>query len=494
MHFSSVASLDKRKPSELLVIPFWTHKKKAEKAAPIGGKLSALIESPIKHEDFSGKEGEVLIVYGQEKHDKRIALLGLGDKEKITTEKLRRAYSNLAKKCNKRKIKEINVLVPHESPIHEENVIRGIAEGLLLANYAFTKLKHDVLKDQPASLLKHATLIGIEPAKLAIAKKAATIAESVYFARDLINSNADEVTPQYLEQVALNLAKTLPHTKATAFTKKQMEKDKMGLILAVNRGAAHDPAFIILEYKGNPKSKDHTILVGKGVTYDTGGLNLKPTGSMETMKCDMSGAATVLGTIQAIAKLGLKVNVTGVIPSVENCITSTSYKPGDVYVSYAGKTVEIDNTDAEGRLILADALAYACKNLKPDRIIDFATLTGAMVVALGNETTGFMSNNDVLADSLVRASSETFERIWRMPLYEEYRDQLKSEFADIKNSGGRAAGSITAALFLQEFVGKTPWAHLDIAGTAYLPDARRYNPKLGTGVGIRLMVEFLENL
>jgi leucyl aminopeptidase len=215
---------------------------------------------------------------------------------------------------------------------------------------------------------------------------------------------------------------------------------------------------------------------------------------METMKCDMSGAACALGTIHAAASLGLKVNLTAVIPSTENGIDSRSYKPGDVYTSFLGKTVEIGNTDAEGRLILADALAYSVKNLKPTRMIDFATLTGACVIALGEETTGLMSNDDHLAESIMRAGNETFERTWRLPLFDEYKQQLDSDIADISNVGGREAGTITAALFLQEFVGKTPWAHLDIAGTAFLKKSRRYHPKNGTGVGVRLMIQFLENL
>jgi leucyl aminopeptidase len=493
MDFSTVANLEKRKPSELIVLPFWKGKKSAESAATLG-KLSSLVNAPLETGDFKGKEGEVLFLYGTEKSDKRIALVGLGESEKVTTEKLRRAYANITKECHKRKIQEISILVPSHSALSDDLVMRGIVEGLLIPNYAFTKHKHDSIKEEQPVLLKHVTFIGVDPSKAEIARKGDTVLEGVYMARDLINTNADEVTPQHLAKVAQGLAKTLSNVKTTVLGRKQIEKEKMDLILAVSRGSAHDPAFIIVEYKGAPKSKDHTVIVGKGVTYDTGGLNLKPTGSMETMKCDMSGAAAALGTIYAVASLGLKVNVTAVIPSVENAISALSYKPGDVYSSYAGKTVEIGNTDAEGRLILADALAYTVQNLKPDRIIDFATLTGAIEIALGHEAAGLMSNNDALADSLIRAGSETHERVWRLPLYEEYREQLKSEIADIKNIGGRPAGSITAAMFLQEFVGKTPWAHLDIASTAYAGEGpRRYNPRFGIGMGVRLMVEFLEH-
>lgn len=493
MEFTSVAHLDKRKASELLVLPFWKGKKQAESAAPIGN-LENSVSAPIAAGDFKGKEGEVLFLYGNEKTEKRIALVGLGESEKATTERFRRAYSHLARECHKRRIEEISLLVPKASALSEQFVVRGMVEGLMIPNYTFTKHKHDAIKDEHPSVLKKGVLIGADAAQLAVAKKSSAILEGVYLARDLINTNADDMTPRHLGEVVRGLAKTLPNVKAKVFTKKEIEKEGFGLILAVNRGSSHDPGFMIVEYRGAPKSKDHTVVVGKGVTYDTGGLNLKPTGSMETMKADMSGAAAALGTIYAVASLGLKVNVTAVIPSVENAISAYSYKPGDVYQSYAGKTVEIGNTDAEGRLILADALAYATQHLKADRIIDFATLTGAIEVALGHEAAGLFSNNDALADSLIRAGSETHERVWRLPLYEEYRDQLKSEIADIKNIGGRPAGSSTAAMFLQEFVGKTPWAHLDIAATSYAVDGRRYHPKGAFGTGVRLMVEFLENL
>lgn len=493
MDFSTVANLDKRKPAEVLVLPFWKGKKQAESAATLG-KLGSLVNAPIAADDFKGREGEVLFLYGSDKTDKRIALIGLGEEDKVTMEKLRRSYAHFSRECHKRRLKHVNILVPSSDSLGEEFVIRGLVEGLMIPNYVFTKHKCDAIKDECPVLLESAVLIGASAAGLAIAKKSAHVLDGVYLARDLVNTNADDMTPTHLGHVAQGLAKTLSNVKTTVFSKKQIEKEKMGLILAVNRGASHDPAFIIVEYKGAPKSKDHTVIVGKGVTYDTGGLNLKPTGSMETMKSDMSGAAAVLGTLHAAATMGLKINLTAVVASVENAVSATSYKPGDVYAGYSGKTVEIGNTDAEGRLILADALAYTVKHLKPNRIIDIATLTGAIEVALGPEAAGLFSNNDALADSLIRAGSETYERVWRFPLYEEYREMLKSEIADIRNIGGRGAGSITAAMFLQEFVGKTPWAHLDIASTAYSADGRRYNPKLATGIGVRLLIEFLETL
>ncbi len=268
----------------------------------------------------------------------------------------------------------------------------------------------------------------------------------------------------------------------------------MGLLAAVSRGSAVEPAFIILSYKGFARSKDHTVLVGKGITYDTGGLNLKPTGSMETMRDDMSGGATALAAIGVAASLNLKVNVTAVVPSTENAIDSKSFKPGDVYKAHSGMSVEIGNTDAEGRLALADALSYSVQNLKPTRIIDFATLTGSMVIALGEGMSGLYCNDDKLCSALLHASDRTAEILWSMPLYDPYKEQLKSDIADIKNIGGRAAGSVTAALFLREFVDTAPWAHIDIAGTAFASKERGYWPKNGVGFGVRLMIDFLNTL
>ncbi|MGE5196112.1 MAG: leucyl aminopeptidase family protein, partial [Anaerolineae bacterium] len=276
--------------------------------------------------------------------------------------------------------------------------------------------------------------------------------------------------------------------------KKELEQEKMGLILAVNRGSNREPVLIILEYLGDEKSKERTAVIGKGITYDTGGLNIKPTGSMETMKSDMAGAAAVLGLIKAAIATGLKANIIGVIASTENAVGPLSYKPGDVYTSFSGKTVEISNTDAEGRLVLADAISYTQERLKPTRLIDLATLTGGILIALGEEAAGLFSNDDHLASELLAAGENTYERLWRFPLFNEYKEAVKSSIADLKNSGGRKASSITAAMFLQCFVKNIPWAHLDIAGTAYLTDARLYHPTPATGYGVRLLIDFFESL
>lgn len=481
-----------RPAADLLIVPFIK-----DKDIP---KLLSFDDLPqkglpaLKSGDFKANSGEVLLHYTQDKLEPRILFLGLGEMEAITVETLRRAFASGAKCALRYKLKTINVIVPEIPSFSGDEVLRGVSEGIFLSHYVFEQLKKESLKENSFVPFEKMTFITPLKNALAFLQKTYFICEAVNLARNLVNGNADDVTPEYLALKVQEMAKKDPKIKTQIFDKKRLEKEKFGLILAVSRASATEPKLIIAEYKGSPKSKDLTVIIGKGVTFDTGGLNLKGTGFMESMKCDMGGAGVALGVLFAASKIKLKRNITIIIPATENAIGPASYKPGDVYTSYSGKTIEIGNTDAEGRLILADALSYAVKHLKPNRIIDVATLTGAIEIALGNELTGLLSNNDALSDSLVRAGSVTFERVWRMPLFDEYRDQLRSEIADIRNHGGRPGGAITAALFLKEFVQNTPWAHLDIAGTAYLNEARRYHPKFGTGIGVRLLIEFLENL
>lgn len=498
MLFSSIAELEKRKEAELIVFAFWQQKRKnqnyAKPASDLGSSLKSWIHPILDCRDFQANPGETAFVYPKNAKEKRCLLVGLGKEENLTVEQLRFAYSNVAKECQKKGFSKINLVVPTISELRSisvEHCLQGIAEGILLTNYRWEQLA--TLREETI-LLKNVCLIGILPSMLEYVKSCCCTAEGVYLARDLINGNADVVTPQYLAEAALTIAKKFSTVKATIFDRERIEKEKMGLLTAVSRGSAAEPRFIILNYRGFPKSKDLTVLVGKGITYDTGGLNLKPTGSIETMRDDMSGAAAVLAVIGIAASMGLEINVTAVVPATENAIDSNSFKPGDVYKSYLGTTVEIGNTDAEGRLVLADALAYTVKNLKPSRIIDFATLTGSMVIALGEGMSGLFCNNDSLCDQLLQSANHTSEHLWRMPLYAPYREQLKSDIADIKNIGGRPAGSILAALFLQEFVGQIPWAHIDIAGTAFLGKEKGYWPKNGVGFGVRLIIDYLQTL
>lgn len=499
MEFTHIGEIEERKKADALVLPFWKDKQGVSSAFVLKEKLPSMVDEVLAIGDFKGKEGETLFFYVQGEVEKRFCLLGLGAKEKATAESFRRSFGGLTKSCLSKRFKELNLIIPKLSTMSEEELIKGVIEGLLLPNYTFNRHKHREPEEGEESFLQSVTLItpntSLQSNILEIAKRTDIICQAVNFTRDLINENADIVTPQYLADSAKEIAAKQTAIKTTVFDKQRIENEKLALLLAVNRGSALDPAFIIMEYQGNPSIKDKTVLIGKGVTYDTGGLNLKPTGGMETMKCDMSGSAVCLGTILAASQLKMKVNLTVVIPTTENGIDAKSFKPGDVYQSYLGKTVEMTNSDAEGRLILADALAYACKNLHPTRIIDVATLTGAIEIALGSEAAGLMSTNDALAQALLKAGDVTFERLWRMPLYDEYKDRLKSDIADLKSWNGRPAGANVAATFLRQFVTDSiPWAHIDIAATAFVSDVKKYQPKYGTGFGVRLIIEFLQNL
>lgn len=467
------SSLDKRDGADLLVVPFW----EGPHAAADLGPFEAAIHPVLK--DFAGKMGETASCYPE---GQRILLIGLGKQDKATVEILRRVYSSAVKAVQSKKAKRIDVLFPKCK--QRDEFLRGIAEGILLSNYAFSYKSQE---ENPIVLLEKVTWIGVE--KNPLLEEMRIIIEGVNFVRDLVNTNADDKTPKMLAEVAKKLH---PKVKTTIFDKKKIEAEKMGLLLAVNRSSSHEPVFIQAAYKGDPKSKEHIVLVGKGIVYDTGGLSLKPSDGMLGMKADMAGAATVLGAVRTAAELGLKVNVTAIAPVTENCIGSKSYKLGDVYRSYSGKTVEVTNTDAEGRLVLADALAYAVQNMKPTCMIDLATLTGGCVIALGEDISALFSNDDALAEDLLGSSEKTDELIWHMPIHPDYKDMMKSEIADLVNSSGvRYAGAITAAIFLQEFVGMVPWAHIDIAGPAYPAKAKYYNPIKGTGHGLRLLVDFL---
>ncbi len=490
MHILSSKQAKERSSADMTILPFWQGKKHAE-AACVMTEFSSLIKAPIDSGDFLGKEGETLLLYPQQGKEKRVLLLGLGNKEKCTKEVLRRSYAGSAKCALKKKNTDMNIFLPDSKSLSKKDICYAVSEAVFLTNYTFNDLKGQSAKEDPATLLKKVTFVGLDKADLSLCKKAFAIVASVHYARDLINGNADEITPQVLSKKAKELTKEFPKIKTTVFDKKRIEAEKMGLLLAVNRGSTIDPAFIILEYRGALQSKEVTAIVGKGITYDTGGLNIKSSG-METMKCDMSGAAAVLGTLRAAATIGLKANIIGIVPSTDNAVGPNSYKPGDVYKSLSGKTVEISNTDAEGRLVLADALTYVQNHFAPTRIIDLATLTGSIVLALGEELTGLFSNEDALAKDLLDAGERCGERLWRMPLVAEYNEMLKSPYADLQNAAGRKAGSITAALFLQNFIKNTPWAHLDIAGTAFT-DPKHYNPSKATGVGVRLLIDFLEN-
>ncbi|NGX62666.1 MAG: Cytosol aminopeptidase [Candidatus Anoxychlamydiales bacterium] len=491
MKITAAQNQNQRKIADYLIIPFIEEKKKPKPLCAIG-KFSNIIKGPIQSKDFEGKESQISVVYGAK--EKRVILLGLGKPDKIDEFHISLIYSEVVAFLKKRKAKTVNIIVPEKLNISKEDLLKGIAEALFLTNYGFDKFKHST-KNEVASYLKSACLIGVEKKELALVHKGKIIADGVNLTRDLVNNNADDETPQNLAKIAKSFEKISKKVKVIIFDKKKIEQEKMGLLLAVNKGSDKDPAFIIVHYHGDLDSEDHSVIIGKGITYDSGGLSLKPSTGMDTMKSDMSGGAAILGTMYTIANLNLKVNVTALVPATENSIGSKSYKPGDVYVGLGNKSVEVKNTDAEGRLILADALSYAVEKLKPNRIIDIASLTGACVVALGEDVAGLFSNNEKLAKDLIAASNKTGDHLWRLPLYKDYKKQLKSDIADLKNIGNaREAGAITAALFLEEFVEKVDWAHIDIGGPCFLSKPKGLHPTHATGVGVRLLTYFFENL
>ena len=338
---------------------------------------------------------------------------------------------------------------------------------------------------QAGALNPEAVLEGMERGKKA--------AVAACRARDMANEPGNGWPPAKFAEFARRIARK-HKLFCEIIEKAEMKKLGMGGILGVNQGSAQPPKLVILKYEGGSKKTDPTLmLVGKGLTFDSGGISLKAGAGMQDMKYDMCGGAAVICAMQAIARERPKgINVVALVPSTENLPASTALKPGDIITHYGGKTSEIINTDAEGRLILADALAYGIETYAPDAVIDLATLTGAVIVGLGHHRTGLMATDDDLAEQLLAAGERAGEPLWRLPLGPEYSDQIKSQVADIKNTGGRGAGTITAGAYLQEFIGDTPWAHLDIAGTAWSDQKRPYAPKGGTGVGVRLLIAFLQ--
>ncbi len=485
---------EERKFVDVLILPYWQEEKNSEPAfirEKIGVDLEFL---SMLEADFKAETAEMLFSYMPKKtRVPRVILLGLGSKKNHNPASLRKVFAGLTVFCQKKKMVVLEIVFSEESKVEE---VSAIVDGFCMANYSFDSLKVKSLEKNPSFFLKTVFLVGPKKSFEEAIHRHLEVMQSVNLVRNLVNGNADDVGAAHLALVAEQIAAINPSIKTTVLGQTELEKQKMGLLLAVNRGAENDPALILLEYKGDPDSSDVTAFIGKGITFDTGGLNLKPTGGIEAMKCDMAGAAAVLGIMKSIASLGLKKNVIGVIATAENAISRSSYKPGDVYISHSGKSVEITNTDAEGRLVLADAISYVQKNYAPSRMIDLATLTGGIIVAIGDVASGLFSNDQDLVAKIKKAAEVTGERVWEMPLFPEYRKALDSSIADIKNSAaGRKASPCTGAAFIEEFVEKgTPWAHLDIAGTAYLSESEPYYPSFATGVGVKLLTSFMENL
>lgn len=441
--------------------------------------------------DFTGSKGSVAMVYvGQGKTAKKLFLVGLGSANAVTAESVRRASSKAARTAQSHSVKHLVFSFPTNSHLEHQVLAEAITEGSVLGVYKFDK--YFTVHKTPSKIETITIHTEDSTAKSSISAGihfATGVCKGVYLTRDLANAPNNEIYPETLAARAKAAGKEAGFS-VTVLDKKKITDLKMGGLLAVNQGSVRPPVFIVMEHKGGKKNDAPVVLVGKGVTFDTGGISIKPGAGMMEMKMDMHGAASVIGAMYAVATLKLPINLVCLVPSTENMPSGSAYVPGDVITHMNGKTSEIDNTDAEGRLILADALTYADR-FKPKAVVDIATLTGACMIALGSVTSGLMGNDASLISRLKHAADRTGEYVCELPLHEDYEELIKSDVADVKNSGGRAAGAITAALFLKKFIGDYSWAHLDIAGTGIAPKDGPYSPKGGSGVGVRLFVDML---
>jgi len=462
---------------------------------PLGlEKINSRINSAIKQsiKETEGKIGKLSIINTLDSLPaKKILLAGLGNKKKISNDSLRYVSGKIAQKARELGISEFSVIVP-KGIVKEIDTLNQIVEGVKLSLYSFDKFKKKKTKKAPELTL----LVSKKDKTSKAIKEAEITADGAIFTKSIANLPPNECSPATLASFAKSLA-SKNKMKCSIFSKSELKKKGFGGISAVGQGSKNEPKLIVLEHNKGKRNEKPIVIVGKAVTFDTGGISLKPSEKMDEMKFDKCGGCTVLGIMKSVSELRLPINLVGIVPSVENMPGGESYRPGDIVKLFSGKTAEILNTDAEGRLILADALAYGEKKYSPRAIIDFATLTGACIVALGTNVAGLVCNNERLANNLKNASERTGEEIWQLPLNDDYMDMIKSDVADMKNIGiGRVAGTITAAAFLKNAVEKTPWAHIDIAGVAWTQTATKekpYNPKGATGFGVRLILDYLKN-
>lgn len=443
------------------------------------------------NELFEGNLGETY--FDLQTKDNSTLFLGLGKIEELDVDSLRKAFYKAGKSLMKSKIESINIKLEKWNNLSLKDIALALSEGLLQSEYSFEKYLSEK-KTKPS--LKKVHLDVDENSKAEILQgidESKNLIEGIFLTRELVNERAINMYPELLAKSAKDNLSGLG-VDVKIYGKKEIKDMGMKAFLAVAEGSEKEPKFIVMEYNGDPDSTEKLALVGKGITYDSGGYSLKPNSSMNTMFTDMAGSATVIGALKSIAKSKLKKNVVGIVAACENLISGGAYKPGDIIGSMAGKTIEVLNTDAEGRLTLADALWYATKELKADKIIDLATLTGACVVALGSVNSGAITNNDELMEEVKDACKLAGENIWQLPSNNEYKKLIKGDFGDLKNTGGRGAGTITAGLFLEEFVDDTPWVHLDIAGTAYIDKSFGYLPKGATGIHVKTLYYLVKNM
>lgn len=437
--------------------------------------------------DFSGKEGETALLYTHGAISApRLLLVGLGERSSFTTEKLRRAAATTAREARSLKVQDTAFTLPSPEGASIGDAARAAAEGATLGLYRFTRYQTKEEQDKDPESFELVTEEDEEAASWG-AEAGEKLAAGTMLARDLANEPSNAATPDHLAQSARGISER-HGMSVTVLDRAGIEDEGMNGLATVGRSAANEPRFIVLEHRGGGDSAP-VVLVGKGVTFDSGGISIKPSSGMEDMKFDMGGGAAVLGAMEAVGAMELPLNVVALVPATENLPGGDAFKPGDVLTLHSGKTAEIISTDAEGRLILADALSYA-RRYEPAVVVDCATLTGACLVALGDHASGLMGNDEDLIAEVQAAGETAGERAWPLPLFDEYTEQITGDTADIKNTGGRNAGVLTAGAFLKEFAGEYSWAHLDIAGTAW-GKAGLYTTKGATGVPTRLLAELL---
>ena len=455
-------------------------------------KTTSAINQSLK--DMEGKLGRFSIIpVPGKKPAQRILLAGIGKKENLTKDTIRNISGKIAQKARELKLKEFSIIVPPNVVIDQISSVSQIIEGSKMSLYKFDKFKAEKAEKSP-----DLTIVVSKSKKISqTIKTSEIIADGAIFTKSIANLPPNECTPSTLAGFAKIMSKK-NKMKCNIISKIELKKKGFGGITAVGKGSKNEPKLIVLEHNRGKRNEKPIVLVGKAVTFDTGGISLKPGASMDEMKFDKCGGCTVLGIMKAVSELKLPINIVGIVPSVENMPDAEAYRPGDIVKLFSGKTAEILNTDAEGRLILADALSYGEKHYSPKAIIDFATLTGACIVALGNNVAAIVSNDEKLALKIKDASKKTTEDVWELPLTQDFMDMIKSDVADMKNVGiGRAAGTITAAAFLKNAIEKTPWVHVDIAGVAWTQTATKeksYNPKGATGFGVRLILNYLQSL
>lgn len=459
-------------------------------AAEIDAILDGVIADVVTSGELNDKANDTALVHFKDKPFKRVLIVGLGEREKFTVSALAKYAGTAVRHLGKRGVKQIAIVLP--SDVDSGLAASFVAEGAFAAIVDTTLYRTEA--DKPV-LTEDVTILTGSHGRAAVeagAQRGSVVGQAVNAARNMALTPANDMTPTHLAGRAKALAQDAG-LEIDVLDEARMQAKGMGSLLGVSRGSDEPATLSVITYKGDPSSSEVLALVGKGLTFDSGGISIKPAENMHEMKYDMSGGAAVAAAMWAIGKLRPKLNVIGLIPSSENLPGHRAMKPGDILKAMNGKTIEVINTDAEGRLILADALCYAIE-LGATKIIDTATLTGACVVALGHAASGTMSNDDAFVERFLKVVADCGERYWRLPLYTDFDTQIKSDIADLKNTGGRAGGAETAGAFLKAFVGTTPWIHLDVAGTAYLDNESAYAAKGPTGTPVRAFVTIVEDL